>query len=336
MNGRSHHLSQEGRVVALCGGVGGAKLALGLQHVLGERLTVIVNVADDFEHLGLNISPDLDTVLYTLGGLSDPRRGWGRSDESWNFMEALKEIGGETWFLLGDRDMAMHVERTRRRLSGESLTAIAIDVARRFGIRSNVLPITNDKLSTIVVSTEGELEFQRYFVGRRCEPAVKQIRFRGAESARMTEEVLQSLDAEDLGLIIVGPSNPYLSIDPILAVPGATEKLRAARVPVIAISPIIGGQAIKGPTRKIMDELGLQATNGEISRHYAGLIDGLVIDTTDAAGAADLGIDVHVAPTLMTDLQSKITLAEHALVFGESLRTKRNRQERRPSSGGAP
>ncbi|KRR20977.1 2-phospho-L-lactate transferase [Bradyrhizobium retamae] len=333
MKGPSH-LSDEGRVVALCGGVGGAKLALGLQHLLGERLTVVVNVADDFEHLGLHISPDLDTVLYTLGGLSDQQRGWGRSDETWNFMGALKEIGGQTWFSLGDRDMAMHVERTRRRLSGETLTAISIDIARRFGVRSNVLPITNNKLSTIVVSTEGELEFQRYFVGRRCEPAVKQIRFSGTESARLTQEVLQALDADDLRLIILCPSNPYLSIDPMLAVPGMTEKLRAARVPVIAISPIIGGQAIKGPTRKIMDELGLEATNREIARHYAGLIDGLIIDTTDAEGAADLGIDVHLAPTLMTGLQSKIALAEHALMFGNSLRTKRKGQEKGPLSGG--
>ncbi|MET4803922.1 2-phospho-L-lactate transferase [Bradyrhizobium sp. LB11.1] len=335
MNGQSQFVPAEGRVVALCGGVGGAKLAVGLQHVLGERLTVVVNVADDFEHLGLHISPDLDTVLYALAGLSDPQRGWGRSDETWNFMEALKQIGGETWFSLGDRDMAMHVERTRRRLSGESLTAIAIDIARRLGVNSVVLPVTNDKLSTIVDSTEGELEFQRYFVGRRCEPVVKQIRFSGAQNACLSEEVLASLDAEDLRLIIVCPSNPYLSVDPILAVPGMAEKLRATSVPVVAISPIIGGQAIKGPTRKIMDELGLEPSNAEISRHYAGLLDGLVIDTADAAGAGDLGVDVHPAPTLMTDLQSKITLAEHALAFGESLRATNERRVRPPSKGGA-
>ncbi|MDA9459568.1 2-phospho-L-lactate transferase [Bradyrhizobium sp. CCBAU 21359] len=335
MNGRSQSLPGEGRVVALCGGVGGAKLAIGLQHVLGERLTVVVNVADDFEHLGLHISPDLDTVLYTLAGLSDPGRGWGRSDETWNFMQALKQIGGETWFLLGDGDMAMHVERTRRRSSGESLTAITSDIARRLGVRPAVLPVTNDKLSTMVDSSEGELEFQRYFVGRRCEPVVKQIRFNGAQNARLSEEVLASLDAEDLRLIILCPSNPYLSIDPILAVPGMAEKLRATSVPVVAISPIIGGQAIKGPTRKIMDELGLEPSNAEIARHYGGLLDGLVIDAADAAGSADLGVDVHPAPTLMTDLQSKITLAKHALAFGESLRAKHERLSRPSSKGGA-
>ncbi|WP_407121008.1 2-phospho-L-lactate transferase [Bradyrhizobium sp. STM 3561] len=328
MNGRSQYLSGQGRVVALCGGVGGAKLAVGLQHVLGERLSVVVNVADDFEHLGLHISPDLDTVLYTLAGLSDPVRGWGRSDETWNFMEALKQIGGETWFLLGDRDMAMHIERTRRRLSGESLTIITSDFARRLGISSAVLPVTNDRLSTIVDTTEGELEFQRYFVERRCEPLVKQIRFRWAQSARLSEQVLALFDAEDLRLIIICPSNPYLSIDPILAVPGMAEQLRATSVPVVAISPIIGGQAIKGPTRKIMDELGLEPSNAEISRHYAGLLDGLVIDTADAAGADDLGIDVHPVPTLMTDMQSKITLAEHALAFGDSLRARHERGPR--------
>ncbi|UQR61683.1 2-phospho-L-lactate transferase [Bradyrhizobium sp. C-145] len=328
MNGRSQYLPGQGRVVALCGGVGGAKLAVGLQHVLGERLSVVVNVADDFEHLGLHISPDLDTVLYTLAGLSDPVRGWGRFDETWNFMEALKQIGGETWFLLGDRDMAMHIERTRRRVSGESLTIITSDFAHRLGISSAVLPVTNDRLSTIVDTTEGELEFQRYFVERRCEPLVKQIRFSGAQSARLSEEVLASLDGDDLRLIILCPSNPYLSIDPILAVPGMAEKLRAACVPVVAISPIIGGQAIKGPTRKIMDELGVEPSNAEISRHYAGLLDGLVIDTADAAGAGHLGVDVQAAPTLMTDMQSKITLAEHALAFGESLRVTPERRGR--------
>lgn len=334
MSGSSHQASGDGSVVALCGGVGGAKLALGLQHVLAERLTVVVNMADDFEHLGLYISPDLDTVLYTLGGQSDLQRGWGRADETWNFMEALKQVGGETWFLLGDRDLALHVERTRRLASGQRLTTIAADIARRFGIRAQVLPVTDDRLRTIVVTTEGDLAFQRYFVERRCEPVVKQIHFHGAESAQMTAEVSRALEADDLRLIVICPSNPYLSVDPVLAVPELADRIRGARVPVIAVSPIIGGQAVKGPTRKIMDELSLAATNVEIAGHYAGLIDGLVVDTADAAETPHLGIAVHVAPTLMTDSPSKTRLAEQVLAFAELLRGTDFRRHRAAPSGG--
>jgi len=334
MSGLSQQVPSDGSVVALCGGVGGAKLALGLEHVLAERLSVIVNVADDFEHLGLHISPDLDTVLYTLGGQSDLGRGWGRAGETWNFMEALKQVGGETWFLLGDRDLALHVERTRRKANGQSLTAIASDVARSFGIHAKVLPVTDDRLRTLVATNEGELEFQRYFVERRCEPVVNQIRFLGAESAQMTTEVSRALEADDLRLIVICPSNPYLSVDPVIAVSGLVDRIRAARVPVIAVSPIIGGQAVKGPTRKIMDELNLSATNAEIARHYAGLIDGLVVDTSDATEAHDLGIAVHVAPTLMTDLQSKIGLAKEVLVFAEQLQKEGFRKYAAARSGG--
>lgn len=322
MSRLSHRVSGEGSVVALCGGVGGAKLALGLERVLGDRLTVVVNVADDFEHLGLHISPDLDTVLYTLGNQSDQQRGWGRSGEIWNFMEALKQVGGETWFLLGDRDLALHIERTRRKASGQSLTAIAADIARRFDIRAQALPVTDDRLRTLVITTEGELEFQRYFVEHRCEPVVNKIRFLGAQDVRMTAEVSRALEADDLHLIVICPSNPYLSVDPILAVPGLVDRIRAARIPVIAVSPIIGGQAVKGPTRKIMDELNLAATNAEIARHYAGLIDGLIVDTADAVEARDLGFAVHVAPTLMTESQSKIELATEVLTFAERLQEK--------------
>lgn len=334
MSGSSRHVTSGGSVVALCGGVGGAKLALGLEHVLGERLSVVVNVADDFEHLGLHISPDLDTVLYTLGGQSDLQRGWGRAGETWNFMEALKQIGGETWFLLGDRDLALHVERTRRKASGQSLTAVAEDIARSFGIRARVLPVTDDRLRTLVATNEGELEFQRYFVERRCEPIVNGIRFLGAETARMTVEVSRALEADDLRLIVICPSNPYLSVDPVLAVPGLADRIRAARVPVIAVSPIIGGQAVKGPTRKIMDELNLAATNAEIARHYAGLIDGLVVDSADAEEAPDLGVAVHAAPTLMTDSVSKIALAKEVLAFAEQLQRDGLRRPAAARSGG--
>jgi LPPG:FO 2-phospho-L-lactate transferase len=307
------------RIVALCGGVGGAKLALGLQHVLGKRLNVVVNMADDFTHLGLHVSPDLDTVLYTLGGLNDVQRGWGRADESWNFMEALAQVGGETWFALGDRDLALHVERTRRRAGGQRLTTIADDVAKRFGISARILPVTDDNVRTMVVTPSEDLEFQRYFVERRCQPVVKQIRFDGAASARMTPEVRAALGSDDLKLIVICPSNPYLSIDPILSVPGLVDALRASRVPIVAVSPILGGQAVKGPTRKIMDELGIRPTTAAIAAHYRGLIDGLIVDSADAAEAAGLDVAVHLAPTLMTDMASKIELAEQVIAFGERL-----------------
>lgn len=324
MSADSGKLVTTGRVVALCGGVGGAKLALGLQELLGERLTVVVNMADDFNHLGLHISPDLDTVLYTLGGLSDTERGWGRAGETWNFMAALQQVGGETWFQLGDRDLALHVERTRRRALGETPTAIAMDIARRFGIRARILPATDDDLRTIVTTPEGELEFQRYFVARRCEPSVQSVHFQGCESAAVTDDVCRALEADDLGLIVICPSNPYLSVDPILAVRGIVDQVRRARAPVVAVSPIIGGQAIKGPTRKIMDELGLAPTNAAIAAHYRGLIDGLIIDQADAADAVALDIETCIAPTLMTDLPSKAGLAEQVLAFGERLQGKRS------------
>lgn len=334
MNGSTRRPSVEGRVLALCGGVGGAKLALGLQHILGERLTVVVNVGDDFEHLGLHISPDLDTVLYTLGGLNDHERGWGRAGETWNFMAAMKEVGGDTWFMLGDRDLALHVQRSRRLAGGQSLTAITADIAARFGIRPRVLPVTDDLIRTIVVTTDGELEFQQYFVKHRCEPVVEQIRFDGAEKVAMTKEVRASFDDADLRLVVICPSNPYLSVDPILAVPGIRDCLRAARVPIVAVSPIIGGQAVKGPTRKIMDELGRAATNAEIVRHYSGLIDGLIVDVADAAGAAGLDSEVCVAPTLMTDLASKTALAEQVLSFGKTLQEMKSARKADIAPGG--
>lgn len=310
------------RVVTLCGGVGGAKLALGLQHVLGPQLSVVVNMADDFNHLGLRISPDLDTVLYTLGGLSDQQRGWGRAGESWNFMEALAQVGGETWFSLGDRDLALHVERTRRITQGETVTAIAADIARRLGILARILPVSDDDIRTIVVTPDEELAFQRYFVERRCEPTIRHIRFDGADKARLTKEVRNALAPNGLRMIVICPSNPFLSIDPLLAVPGLKELLRAAGVPIVAVSPIVGGQAVKGPTRKIMDELGVAATTAAIVRHYEGLISGVVIDAGDAAEATGLSLPVLATPTLMTDLGSKVALAEQTLAFGDRLTAK--------------
>jgi LPPG:FO 2-phospho-L-lactate transferase len=306
-------------VVAICGGVGGAKLALGLQHLLGRRLTVVVNVGDDFEHMGLRICPDLDTVIYTLGGLSDEARGWGRAGETWNFMEATKQLGGESWFALGDRDLALHVERTRCLAAGETLTEIIGSIAGKLGIAPRLLPVTDDNVRTKLETDAGVLDFQRYFVERRCEPVVRRISFEGADSALMNPLVEAALSSAELDAIIICPSNPYLSIDPILAVPGMRDAMKRSRAPIVAVSPIIGGQAVKGPTVKIMNELKIETTSSSIARHYTGLIDGLLVDSADAGDAAALETRVHAAPTLMTDLASRIALAREALAFAARL-----------------
>lgn len=302
-----------GEVIALCGGVGGAKLALGLQHVLGDRLTVIVNVGDDFDHLGLRICPDLDTVLYTLSGLSDQSRGWGRAGETWHFMQALAELGGETWFGLGDRDLAVHLERTRRLRAGEALTGITSDLARRLGVRAKVLPATDDVLQTKVLTSDGALDFQTYFVKERCEPRISGVAFEGADGARISRAVSDAMRSDRLTGIVICPSNPYLSIDPILSIPQIQEWLKKRRVPSVAVSPIIGGKAIKGPTEKIMNELGVEPTSIAIAQHYAGLIDAIVIDHKDAASVNEMEVPAIVTNTFMTDLDSRIELA--AVVF---------------------
>jgi LPPG:FO 2-phospho-L-lactate transferase len=312
----------EGRVVALCGGVGGAKLAAGLARVLGEQLVVIVNTADDFEHLGLSISPDIDTVLYTLGGRADTERGWGRADESWSFLSALGELGGETWFQLGDRDLALHVLRSEGLRAGRRLTAIVGEVARRFGIRSNILPMSDNSVRTIVATPEGDLAFQRYFVERRCVPEVLGIRFDGTSAARASAQVYEALAAPDLRAIVICPSNPYLSVDPILATPNIREQIEAAAAPVVAISPIISGAAVKGPTTKIMRELGVPTTSNAIAQHYRGLIDGLVIDEADAAERDLPEIAVKVTRTLMQSDADRDRLAAETLAFADELAKK--------------
>lgn len=304
------------RVAALCGGVGGAKLALGLYRVLGpDALTVIVNTGDDFNHLGLNVCPDLDTVLYTLSGLGDRERGWGRADESWTFMGALSQLGGEDWFQLGDRDLAIHILRTRWLGSGKPLSGFMSTMARRLGVSAGIVPMSDDPVYTMVDTSEGVLPFQRYFVGRRCEPAVREISFAGALDARPADEAAGALASPGLEAIVICPSNPYLSVDPILAVPGIRALIGKASAPVIAVSPIIGGQAVKGPTAKIMAELGIESSSAAIARHYGDLIDGLVIDACDEAEAATLPVAVEVAPTLMRDLADREMLARRVLDF---------------------
>jgi len=313
-------MSRNGRTyVALSGGIGGAKLSLGLAQLLGERLIVIVNTGDDFEHLGLAISPDVDTTLYTLAGLANLQTGWGRRDETWSFMEAVAQLGGPTWFRLGDRDLATHVERTRRLRAGETPTAVTAHLAARLGVKARVLPMTDDPVRTTVEADAGILAFQDYFVREQCRPAVRGLRYEGADAARMSAEVEAALTAPTLAGVIVCPSNPWLSVDPILAVAGMREAIARGGAPVIAVSPIIGGRAVKGPTAKIMAELGLAADVNAIARHYEGLLDALLIDVADAAAARALPVSASIANTLMHTTDDKIALARHCLELCERL-----------------
>ena len=307
-------------VVALCGGIGGAKLALGLSRVVaGADLMVVANTGDDFEHLGFAISPDLDTIMYTLADLDDPQRGWGRRNETWTFMAALEALGGETWFALGDGDLAIHVERTRRRRAGEALSAITADFCRRLGIAARVVPMTDDVVRTRLRTDEGWLDFQDYFVRRRCAPRVLEVVYDGAATARAHADVLAALGDPRLRAVVICPSNPFLSIEPILAVPDLREAIARAAAPVVAVSPIVGGHAVKGPTAKMMSELGLEVNAVTVARRYQELLDAYVLDRVDAAQAAKLGLPVTVAHTLMTTLADRENLARHALASADAL-----------------
>ncbi|HEY7298030.1 MAG TPA: 2-phospho-L-lactate transferase [Xanthobacteraceae bacterium] len=314
-------MSRDSRhVLALSGGIGGAKLAWGLVRLLDPgALTIVANTGDDFEHLGLHISPDIDTLTYALAGLQNQETGWGRRDETWSFMEALATLGGETWFKLGDRDLAVHVERTRRLNAGQRLSEITLDIARAFGVSSRVLPMTDDRVRTKVLTADGILEFQRYFVEARCRPAVTGFIFDGVETARPHPAVIAAIEDPDLRAVVLCPSNPFISIGPMLAVPAFRPALVGCKAPVIAVSPIIGGQAVKGPTAKMMKELGLKVDAAAVAAHYGELIDGFVIDTADAGLARDIGVPVDVRPTLMRDQADRESLARAVLDFADRL-----------------
>lgn len=310
-------------VIALCGGVGGAKLAFGLTRLLAPQdLTLVVNTGDDFVHLGLHVSPDIDTVAYTLSGLSDRERGWGLSGESWNFMDQMRRLGGEAWFQLGDRDLAMHVERTRRLAAGESLSEITAALATALGIRHAVVPMSDDPVRTMVRTTEGELAFQRYFVGEQCRPTVTGIRFEGVTAAEPSHGLRAALARHDVAAVIVCPSNPYLSIDPILATPGVRAGLAALGAPIVAVSPIVGGRALKGPAAKLMQELGITPGVTAVAEHYAGLLSGLVVDEADEAEARALrtrGVSTLVTGAVMVTDEDRVRLARDTLAFAQSL-----------------
>jgi LPPG:FO 2-phospho-L-lactate transferase len=307
-------------IVALAGGVGGAKLALGLASVLPtDELTIAVNTADDFEHLGLYICPDLDTVMYTLGGLANPETGWGRRDETWNVLDAIGGVGGETWFKLGDKDLATHIERTRRLRAGEPLSSIIADFARRFGIKPAIVPMCDEPVRTVVKTDDGDLPFQDWFVRLHCEPVVRSVRFAGVETAK-PHPALRSFDGAR-GVVIC-PSNPFVSVAPILAVPDVRVALQRAKVPKIAVTPIVGGQAIKGPAAKMLAELGHDVSALGVSKYYQRLVDGFVLDVQDAAlkpEIENLGLKVKVADTMMHDDSDKRRVAEVSIEFMDEI-----------------
>jgi LPPG:FO 2-phospho-L-lactate transferase len=309
-----------GHVVALCGGVGGAKLAHGLSLTLAAgELSVIVNTGDDFRHLGLTICPDLDSVLYALAGLADPVRGWGRRDETWTFMAALKQLGGEHWFALGDADLAIHVERSRQLAAGASLTAVTAHFARALGIATSILPMSDDPVRTRLLTQEGWLEFQDYFVRQQCRPAVRALEYAGAASARANPAALAALKRADLRAVIICPSNPFLSVEPILALPALRTALEHSHAPVIAVTPIVGGKAVKGPAAKLMSELGLAVTGGAVAARYAGLIDAFVYEAADAPAPGMPGVRMVGAATMMNTDADRAVLAQAVLAAADAM-----------------
>jgi LPPG:FO 2-phospho-L-lactate transferase len=316
------------KVVALAGGVGGAKLVYGLANVLDpEDLTVVVNTGDDFDHLGLRICPDLDTVCYNLAGIASPEPGWGRAEETWNAMESLERLGAPTWFQLGDRDLGTHLERTRLLKEGAPLSQITRRFCQAWGVRPAVIPMSDDPVSTLVHTDEGDLPFQEYFVHRRCEPRVSGFHFEGREKACPAPGLLEGLDRASL--IVICPSNPWVSIDPILGLPGVREALRSGPANgkrVIAVSPIIGGEAVKGPAAKMYAELGYQPSALAVAEHYGaahdnGLLAGLVLDRVDSWLAQDiqaLGVATYLSDTYMQTSADKDRLAEEVIEFGKT------------------
>lgn len=303
------------RVVALAGGVGGAKLADGLARVLPpEDLTIIVNTGDDFEHFGLHIAPDLDTVCYTLAGLANPETGWGRLDETWQAVSNVEQLGGPAWFRLGDKDLGTHLERTRLLQAGLPLSEVTLRFCAAWGVKPRVLPMSNQPVRTTVQTDEGELPFQEYFVHRRCEPRVKGFVFRGAESSSPAPGVLEALEAAEA--VVICPSNPWVSIAPILSIPGLREAVQ--RRLTVAISPIIAGAAVRGPAAKMYAEMGIQPSAVAVAAHYHGLARGMVIDETDAELRSEVArymMWVFATQTLMRTPQDRQRLAKDVLNF---------------------
>jgi LPPG:FO 2-phospho-L-lactate transferase len=312
-------MTQRRFILALAGGVGGGKFAHGLSAVLPpEELAIVVNTADDFVHLGLHISPDVDSVLYALADRNDPERGWGLAGETWNVMAALERLGGETWFRLGDRDLATHLFRTAELAAGRTLSEVTAALAHQLGIRHAVVPMSDAAVRSIVETDAGLLDFQDYFVRRKCEPQFRGVRFQGTAAPSTAFRAA----IERATAIVIAPSNPYVSIDPILALEGVAGLLRGRRVPVVAVSPIVGGRAIKGPLAKMMREQGVEPSAVTIARHYGSLIGGWIIDELDHARASAieaLGRRVRVCDTIMSSLEDKARVARAALELADAL-----------------
>ena len=304
------------KILAITGGVGGAKLALGLSKILNpDELLFLVNTGDDFQHLGLEISPDLDSLLYALSGKNNPELGWGRANETWACISELEELGADSWFRLGDRDLALHLVRTQMLNQGATLQNVADRLSESLRIDHRIAPMSNDKISTTVNTPNGKLAFQEYFVREQCEPAVIDFDFEGIEKSTPNPVVMSWLDECD-GIIIC-PSNPYVSVDTILSVPKYRDAFQSK--PVIAVSPIVGGLAIKGPAAKMMTELGVPPTPIAVAKHYGSLLSGFVLDQTDHEQAKDIPIPSIVTQTIMLTLQDRIALAEQCVRFLEEM-----------------
>ncbi|MGD9663461.1 MAG: 2-phospho-L-lactate transferase [Porticoccaceae bacterium] len=328
-------------VLALSGGVGGAKLALGLASVLMPgQLAVVANTGDDFEHLGLPISPDLDTLMYTLAGIANPAEGWGRVGESWKTMDTLAELGGESWFRLGDLDLATHLYRAGQLAQGKTLSEVTSQLCEQLNIASAILPMSDDPVRTYVETDRGALPFQHYFVRERCQPAVKSVEFRGQTLALANKRWLALLNNPDLQAIIICPSNPFVSIDPMLGLPAVCDALRASAAPVIAVSPIVAGASIKGPSAKMMAEMQMPVSAAQVAQYYEnrypGLIDGFVVDTADGDEAGHIDTEVLVTGTVMKTLDDKKALACAVLEFAERLAAKSRQQMAVKCSGTSP
>ncbi len=310
------------KYLALSGGVGGAKLALGLSQVLNEeQLLVVVNTGDDFQHLGVSISPDIDTLIYTLSGLNNKELGWGRQDESWNFMQACEELGMGTWFRLGDKDLALHLFRTQALSQGLTLSEVTRQLCKRFNIKTQIVPMSDDPVKTFVNTTIGRLPFQEYFVKHRCEPEVTGLEYEGIDNAKISLSFDQYLNEPALQAIIICPSNPFLSIQPILSLPMMRDKLKEITPPVIVVSPIVEGQALKGPTAKMMEELNIDCDVNGVVELYADIADGIIIDNKDSAYVEEIesrGIKVHTSNIVMQSLQDRIDLAREVIQFSKT------------------
>ncbi|MDB3954191.1 2-phospho-L-lactate transferase [Alphaproteobacteria bacterium] len=311
------------RCIALSGGVGGAKLALGLSKILTpDELLIVANTGDDFEHLGLTICPDIDTLLYTLAGIANPDTGWGRANESWETMKTLKAIGGETWFRLGDLDLALHLTRTQQLASGKTLSDTVAGLAKSLGLKHPIIPMSDQPVRTMVRTEIGELPFQEYFVKNQCLPKVSGFQFAGVTDAKPNPRLMDAFNDPRLEAVIFCPSNPFISIDPILAIPGLREDLRARSAPTIAVSPIIGNRALKGPAAKMLRELGFDTSAAAIADHYGDLLQGFVIDSQDIDLANNLETKsrrVHATNTVMKSLEDRVALARETFAFASQI-----------------